>query len=295
MNREPDWEALDEINFAIHRRMVEHLNAALAAISLINSADPAETTPEFWQKRALNEVLTALNTHNAWASLVRHKLGESFLTQHVRQFYAGELLTWVAVQLQIGNISLPKNDLLMSGNRETLQEALLLLYSCASVLGPGVRLMAQIEPGGIWFRVRYSALKPPPASLDALLESLIANWRSQNAAFELKRARDFLAMNQCHLIYRSDAEHGEFAFFVSALTRQAPAEKKQSAASANSQPRTIFGALEDRLKTVLVRHRDNDRSSGSAALRRLAAIAKSSDTTLASALRLLKKSITTLN
>lgn len=216
MNREPDWESLNNVNFLIHRRMTEHLNAALAAISLIG-AEEDDKPPEFWQERAMSEVLRSLNLHNAWASLIRHKLGEHFLPQHMLQFKASDLLRWLATELQLSHFENLPDDIILFGNRETLQEALLLLHSCSTTLGPRVRVQAEPKGSGMWFRVRYDAVKNSPPTLDRLfaaLEKRPDSWRALSALFELRRARDFLRMNESELHYTLGQGYCEFAFFV---------------------------------------------------------------------------------
>ncbi len=216
---EPDWESLSEINFILYRRMSEHLNAALAAISLLGAPEAPEN-PEFWRERALSEVMNSLGLHNAWASLVRFRLGEQFQAQNLMQFTASEMLDWLSAELQLSSVEPLEADILLFGNRESLQEALLLLHSCASMFGPGVTLQAQIEGRGMWFRVRYQSMKLPPPSLDALiasLERLPETWRNRNCVFELKRARDFLRMNNCDLLYTVEGHLCELAFFVPAV------------------------------------------------------------------------------
>lgn len=289
-NHEPDWQSLDEINFAIHRRMVEHLNAALAAISLVTAETEAKS-PEFWQQRALNEVLTALNTYNAWASLIRYKQGEHFLTQHIRSFKASDMLNWIAAQLQLGVISLPGEEVLLNGNRETLQEALLLLHSSAYMLGPGVRLVVQIEPKGMWFRIRYSALRAQPVSFDALVEQLSGHWRARNAAFELLRARDFLAMNGCELLYVCLQDHCEFKFFIPTVPRPAPRETAPGTAVRSA----LLGGLEERLRTWV--NKPTAGTGGTTARLPKAQVDRQAakETTLPTLLRLLKKSLPTTN
>src|SRR5215207_5104496 len=102
MSKEPDWDSLGSMNFVVNRRMAEHLNAALAAISLIGTSE-GDQPPEFWLDRAMSEVLRSLNLHIAWASLIRHKLGEHFLPQHMLQFRASELMRWLATELQLSH------------------------------------------------------------------------------------------------------------------------------------------------------------------------------------------------
>jgi hypothetical protein len=221
LNREPDWQALAEINFLLYRRMAEHLNAALAAISLTDPSNSKTGQPaQFWQQRALNETLNALNLHNAWSSLIRHKAGETMMPQHQRRFQANDLLRWLARELQLMYTPQASQDITLSGNRETLQEALLLLRSSAQMLGPGVHLQAQATHDGLWFRVRYRWYKSPPANLGALLESLGKHWRGRGTAFELLRAQDFLAMNDCPLVYQVVDDYCELAFFIYALGKK---------------------------------------------------------------------------
>lgn len=221
MVSEPDWESLGEINFLLYRRMSEHLNAALAAITLAQSEENNGKTPEFWQERALNEVLRSLDLHNAWATLVRHKLGESLVPQQLSEFSANELLTWLSVELQLNGTRTMSQDMRLIGNRDTLQEALLLLHSCAYTLGPGVRLLAEPEMRGMWFRISFNVLKNAPETIEGLISTLEkaapANWRMKNALFELRRARDFLTLNSCEIYYGIANDICTMAFFIPAV------------------------------------------------------------------------------
>jgi hypothetical protein len=244
MSTEPDWDSLSIINFLLNRRMSEHLNAALAAISLIGTEDADNQPPEMWQARALDAVLQSLNLHNAWASLIRYKQGETFLAQHMRQFSANEMLHWLASEMQLSHFDPLSVDITLCGNRETLQEALLLIHSCANTLGPGVRLQAETQADGMWFRVRYNMLKSAPPSLDKLMEvldRLSSSWRAQNAFFELKRARDFLAMNDQQLHYNVGQDYCELAFFVPTMGK-VPAKPQVAARSGPAQTQTAPAA-----------------------------------------------------
>lgn len=262
MNREPDWETIAEINFLLHRRMSEHLNAALSAVSLIDTTESKTgQPPQFWQQRALNETLNVLDLHNAWASLVRYKMGETFMPQHKRQFQANDLLRWLARELQLIYTPQAASDVTLSGNRETLQEALVLLRSSAHMLGPGVQLFAQPTSEGMWFHVRFHWHKPPPTTLDSLLESFGQDWRARSTVFELKRARDFLAMNNCELTYQVVDEFCELSFFVYAVGKkpspsttprtQLPQSSDVIAFSSNDSASTLIFA--DREQTTLVK------------------------------------------
>jgi hypothetical protein len=232
------------MNFLLNRRMAEHLNAALAAISLIGTESAEQD--KFWQERALVEALHALNMHMAWSSLVRHKTGETFLPQHMRQFTASEMLSWLANELRLPHNPSIKQDLILIGNRETLQEALLLLRSCAFTLGPNVRLSAQADARGIWFRVTYQVVAPAPPTLDALIEALTGSWRAGSAGFELRRAHDFLTMNGCELVYRVGETHCELAFYVQASAAARNVSTQQHQLDTDSQP-TLAQASPDML------------------------------------------------
>jgi hypothetical protein len=196
MNREPDWEALAEINFLIHRRMAEYLNDALAAVNQMDKPDPEGVT----KSRVVKRIAEAQNLHTAWASLVSFKAGEPGLKSS-GHFEARPLLDWLAAELQLQNASMPEGEIILAGNRETLQEALLLLRSCAFTLGPGLRLLVEGQKYGLWFRIQYRSVGKPPSTLEDLLLELRGNWRSQSAALELRSARDFLSMNNYELFY----------------------------------------------------------------------------------------------
>lgn len=219
MSHEPDWESLGSIQFLLYQRVAENLNAALAAISLVDAPEAADAPPGFWRDRASDAVLRALQIENAWSSLIRNKLGEHFLPQHMLHFRAAELIRWLAVEIRCPeNTAAIGDDVILIGNRETLQEALLLLHSCAGTLGPHVRLAVQQTDSGMWFRIRYGLVKTPPPTLNALMDALAeaGNWRAETALFELKRAYDFLLMNGCALHYQVHADCGELAFIIPA-------------------------------------------------------------------------------
>jgi hypothetical protein len=204
MMREPDWETLSEINFLMSRRVVDQLQGALG---LLGQADEAK------RQRATGAVQSALDLYNAWADLIRYKSGETPLNSPTR-FDGHDLLEWIAVTLQINDLPQPEGEIMLRGNRATLQEALLLLQSCAHTLGPGVRVRVESHRHGLWFRVRYASVSQPSANLEELLASLRANWRLQSAGFELRCAREFLLMNSCELFYTLHDQECELAFFV---------------------------------------------------------------------------------
>jgi hypothetical protein len=252
MSREPDWESLGSIQFLLHQRIAECLNTALAAIHLIDAPEADNAPPGFWQQRASDAALRALEIENAWSSLIRHRLGEHFLPQHLLHFHTSELIRWLATEIGCPQYATPGEDMLLHGNRETLQEALLLLHSCAGTLGPHVRLVVQPTAKGMWFRIRYGRVKNPPLTLDQLIEALATggNWRSETALFELQRADDFLTMNGCTLYYRLEPDYGELAFLIPAAY---PADKSTSATAVLSdEDDTARGARSDQLETPVI-------------------------------------------
>src|SRR5690606_39123480 len=116
MNREPDWEALSEVNFLINSRMTEQLNTALAAIERLPDV-------EHHRSRALEMVRSTLNMHTAWATLIRHKAGQSRTLTANPQFGSQEMVNWLASILHLRESPHPDDALSLRGNRETLQEA----------------------------------------------------------------------------------------------------------------------------------------------------------------------------
>ncbi len=256
-NHEPDWDSLGSIQFLLHQRIAEQLNTALAAIDLINRPEAADAPPGFWQQRASDAALRALHIENAWSSLIRHKLGEHFLPQHLLNFRTSELIRWLAVEIGCPQFATPGDDLLLRGNRETLQEALLLLHSCAGSLGPHVRLVVQATGSGMGFRIRYGLVKTPPPTLERLMDALAdaGNWRAETALFELKRAHDFLTMNGCTLHYHVGADHGEMAFSIPAAlsaTQSAPAPAATPALTDDEDTTSRPSATVDRLATPVL-------------------------------------------
>ncbi|MBN1965947.1 MAG: hypothetical protein JW910_14950 [Anaerolineae bacterium] len=225
MNREPDWEALSQLQFLLMRRVVEPLNAGLAAVSLVDMDQVAGKPRAYWQDRATRQVMSVLGLVNAWHALLRFKLGELLPHQHIRPFPVQELLDWLTYQLQSPEPFQAITNTVIEANRESLQEALLLLYSAAFTLGPQVNLLIESSESGVWFRVRYArrgANETCPANLDTLLERLSGNWRSEDAAFELRTAADFITLNGSHLHLQGTQYFCEMAFFIYALGKRPP-------------------------------------------------------------------------
>ena len=212
--REPDWEALSDLQFLLFNRIGDSLNAAVSAIALSDMPEAQDKPPGFWKERASNKISNVLNLFTAWSYLIRYKMGETIPERALRPFRANALLGWLGGQLQLSSLPQIESNPLLGGNQQTLQEALLLLYSAAFTQGSGVRLSLEASKTGMWFRVQFTRSKPLPADLDTLLTSFGEHWRDRDTAFELRTARDFVALNGSELIVNSYHNVGEFAFFV---------------------------------------------------------------------------------
>ena len=131
MKREPDWEALADLQFLLYNRIADSLNAALTGIALCDMPEAQDKPPGFWKERASAKIGNVLNMFTAWSYLTRFKMGESIPERAVRPFEANALLQWLGGQLQLIPAPEIASNPLLYANRETLQEALLLLYSAA--------------------------------------------------------------------------------------------------------------------------------------------------------------------
>jgi len=214
MAREPDWEALSELQFLLYNRIADSLNAALTSIALSDMPEAQDKPPGFWKNRATAKIANVLNLFTAWSYLIRFKMGESIPERAIRPFPVNDLLAWLGSQLQLTPTpSVPSNPQLHA-NRETLQEALLLLHSAAYTQGTNVRLGLEASDQGVWFRIQFARLRPLPASYDDLLASFGSHWRAKDTVFELTHARDFVRLNGCEVTLNTHEQIGEFAFFV---------------------------------------------------------------------------------
>ena len=239
MNRiQPNWDSLADVNFLVRRRLVEHLNAAIGAVNIIDTPEAGGKPVEFWKKRAIRHIMQAQNLYEAWSMLARHKSGQTAV--YGRQFRAGDMLEWLASETSQSYFPHPDHDRILAGNRETLQEALLLMYSAAHTIGPGVQLIAESSNKGFWFRIRYQDHKRQPKTLDGLFEQLDDDWRTGNAAYELCRAQDFLELNACRLTYTRLKDACELGFFVAAAgvgqTQPSAATLRDTEETVASQP-----------------------------------------------------------
>jgi hypothetical protein len=213
---DPDWEALADVQFALYNRVANQLNEALSGIALSDMPEAGDKPPGYWQEHATTKILNVLNLFTAWTWLIRFKMGESIPERAIRPFPTNALLGWLGVQLQLSPPPVTTLNPLLRANRETLQEALLLLYSVAYTQGSTVRLAYEATTLGTWFRIRFDRHKDVPESIDALITSFGDHWRAKDAVFELTNARDFVRLNGCELVLNSTPQHGEFAFFVPA-------------------------------------------------------------------------------
>lgn len=214
MQREPDWEALSELNFLLSHRITEPLNAALSAIELSEMSESAGKPAEWWRDRARHQIASVLNLFTAWSWLVQYKTGMKFPEKAIREFSLQSLLDWVTIQLQIVPPLKTPKDVMIHANQETLQEGILLLYSVASTQGTGAKIVVDLATAKVTFRIRYARLRQsePMPTLDTLITSFGQHWRMQVTAFELKIARDFLHINQCPLDLNDDGHVIEFCF-----------------------------------------------------------------------------------
>jgi hypothetical protein len=209
-----DWKRLADVNFLIYRRMTNYLSAALGAVNLIGT--DTEQSLEYWKQRAIKQLMRANQLYSAWNHLLQMQGVEQVSPPSQRLFRASDLMEWLAAEMTQHYPHHPDHDRLLQGNREMLQEALLLIYSASYSLGPGVRLLTQSMPNGIWFRIRYNLVKKAPPTLDGLLETLTTDWRSEMTAFELFCASEFLALNSSGLEYVPDEQHATLGFFIPA-------------------------------------------------------------------------------
>jgi hypothetical protein len=213
---EPDWKSLADWQFVLYTRIADSLNAALSSIALSDMPEAQDKPPGFWKDRATAKIANVLNLFTAWSYLIRYKMGEAVPDRSIRPFRVNTLLAWLGVQLQLSPLPTTEANPLLHANQETLQEALLLLYSTAFTQGSGVQLTLDVTKLGTWFRIKFFRSTPLPGSLDDLLASFGDHWRAQSMAFELATARDFIRLNGGELTLKTVDNQGEFSFFVRA-------------------------------------------------------------------------------
>jgi hypothetical protein len=216
--REPDWEALNDVNFLIYTRVSNSMNEALSAIELSEAPDLDEKSPQWWRDRAKYKISTSLGTLMAWTWLIQHKSGIHLPSQAIRPFVLGDALNWLAQRLQIDEAdkNLLANLVVLDANQETFQEAVLLLHSVAMSQGGRVKLLWEKSNGSVDFVVQFRRRRKrePYGSMEALLESFGHHWRTQLIGFELKMAISLLEMNKIELRFRDSHTGGRFEFSV---------------------------------------------------------------------------------
>lgn len=230
----PDWESMADVNFLIRRRLIEHLNAAIGAVNLVDTPEAGSKPAEFWKTHAIRQIMRAQHLYEAWNTLMQYKAGQRLTQQH--PFRAGDLLEWLSSETFQTYIPHTDHEEILVGNRETLQEALLLVHSAAYSLGPNVRLVTDMRGSNFWFRIQYQDLKHKTHSFADLMETLGDQWRTANASFELSRAQDFLEMNGCALQYSWKDGVSELGFFVASINA---ARQGTPAASTQTEDETL--------------------------------------------------------
>ncbi len=251
------------------RRLVEPLNASLSAVSLVHLDSAADKPRQYWQERASGEIMGVLNLVNGWHALLRYKLGELLPEQHIRPFHVQELLEWLSVQLDLASPLHVEDNPVIESNRESLQEAMLLLYSAAFTLGPNVHLVVQSTNNGVWLRVRYatSGNTPCPNSLNALLDRLTGNWRLEDTAFELRTAADFVALSGSQLHFQGTEHFCEMAFFVYAAGKRPPEPARTPEVTV---PPGLASSVEEELLNSVPTHRLDDLDDSTKPLQEIA-------------------------
>lgn len=78
--REPDWEALADVQFVLYNRVANQLNEALSGIALSDMPEASKDQPGYWKDRATTRVLNVLNLFTAWTWLIRFKMGKKSTT-----------------------------------------------------------------------------------------------------------------------------------------------------------------------------------------------------------------------
>lgn len=190
--------------------------ALLEIQSGASDTSPTGAEPEMWRDKAKAAVANVLNLYQAWSMLIQFKNNVKLPPHAKRAFPIQSLLDWLSVQLELVPPAKVKQNIDLFGNQPSIQEALLLLYSASSTQGSGVHLMLDYAEQGAWVRIRFTRPKPLPKTLSELINDFDNHWRSQDAAFELRTAQDFIAMNESEIQVRwHEADKiGEFAVFI---------------------------------------------------------------------------------
>lgn len=204
-NNLPDWDSLSEFNFLLYRRTVDGLNAALSALEVASVPGSGGMPPEWWYARSKGKIEAVLNLSMAWSWLIQFKNGVELTEQVIRPFVLQETLEWLNTNLQLRPPLYFDDSTRIMGNKQSIQEAMLLLHSVANTMG---RVSLQVEPTDthIRFVIKISRLRPttPVASIAELLSGYGSHWRERSIAFELRTALDFFEMNHLQLQLADD-------------------------------------------------------------------------------------------
>lgn len=224
MMREPDWESLNDLNFLVYTRLANTLNAALSALELADTPGLDDQTPLWWRERAHTKVTGTLSTLMAWSWLIQHKNGMQLPQQAIRSFPLQNTVNWLSEKLQLDGRGQAPSSLILEGNQETFQEAILLLHSVATSQGSGVKVAWEQKGDNVEFTCSFKRRRrrEPYADLEALLNSFKGHWRSQLTLFELQIAQHLLELSHAPLGFKDDGQFGEFHFVLVGATKNLP-------------------------------------------------------------------------
>jgi len=207
------WRHLAALHFVMHRRVIELLGAALGAVNV--PAGDHSPLRLFWQQHSSQQIMRALSVFTAWNNLVRYKAGETINIPQSERMFRLEDLVRALEKERSEKLRVPASEnIQLLGARETLQEALLLLHSCAFGLGPRVQWVTELHPRAVTLGVRYRRYGEVPPTLEALIDSKPDHWRAEHLSFELLCARDFLTMNGIDLHYTVSPRHCSLTFAI---------------------------------------------------------------------------------
>lgn len=245
---QPDWESLNEFNFLLYRRTVDGLNAALTALDVATMPDKSGMPPEWWHARSRDKVEAVLNLAMAWSWLIQYKVGIELTQQVIRPFALQEMLDWLTTNLQLRPPLYYDKPLRLLGNKQCIQEAILLLHSVAGTLG---RVSLKITPqdDSVLVVILVSRLKAqaPIANIETLLSALGDHWRERSIAFELRTALDFLNMNNLQIHTADDGQLLRMHFAI-------PVQQAQSTRT-TSPATSPNGTTDDTIPTVRLQNR----------------------------------------
>ena len=144
MSREPDWEALNQLNFMLTPRVSVPLNEALNALALADMPEN-EIDPQVWRDKAKVVIGNLLHLYQAWTALIQYKNGIKMPPTAIRSFPVQALLDWLTVQLGLIPPARAKHNFNLKGNQPSIQEALLLLYTVSVTQGTEVHLIVDAD------------------------------------------------------------------------------------------------------------------------------------------------------